>query len=1030
MRRFAIGVLSLALATSALGVGTAVASPPPTTSTVILNSQGSTAANLSTGSSALVRTNAPVTVAGTSDEVISQVIDPARAPLASRDAIDGSGNTIQVPDVTAPEGYTVEYYDGTAWSSSTPSLDSSTNTYPSVQGVRATGSIKVTGYSNGLEQISRTATSTAEAGSVFQGTSGGDGWDVFFGSGPAAGRVFNIFHHSGGDFRMDCHLRDGTPCWSALFTATQTDPASTYYTSARSTGFYVAATDSVYSFVANGVGDFGMICVKDVSTSHPADCTTPFIALATGVNASDVWSGNGPTDAVAVGTKVYARGSGSGGDLLCFDLTTQAACANEPFSIGEPTGNNGFPDNRLIAIGTSVYFTTGDFVGCFDTVTNALCAGFNSGASISLPGTSTGPLFYSTDAQGVPTQLCAYTASTCWGLDGSAGTWPSGLATGVGSSAVDGWGIDANVGTRFFYLNGDNANCFDFATGADCANYTPPTLGGYAYTIRQDPANDWCLWSNSDDGAIVTFSPQSGASPCVPPRPAVIVPYAQAVPRMACTDSGRVVSWGSLTITPPGTEPVTQARVSVLDSGGFGISGWTDLTPNAQGLIDLHTLTIAQTGLRPTYEVYYQDASDPTGTTGTFTYSAVAPQLCATVKTAADTCPTRVGVGTSDFPLAETSLVGSSTVVVTTNAGNPVTSQSSATATRQLAAHECLTGIVGNVVSQGNSAVPVEGITVRLFDAQGHQIASAVTDSNGAYQFENVYPNTYVTEANGVSTAQTAITYVSNGSTGMPDIVLVNNDPTIATVNTRQVEHTSVQVLVHEGLPVSHISVLGHCTTSGLNVSFTTPGSCRITITQDSVVKQIINVTVIPALHLSRPPAKVKPEHGWNVVAIQSLPEAVVTATGPCAVTGTYVYFAYAGTCRITVKQGETTVATYSVIVDKEAPKSGGAVGMGHASVYFTPDSPVLIPASVKVLKSLLPSLLKAHTVLVVGFTTASNAGPGGQSSANLSKARAKAVADFLGTRGVEVTLQAGLSRLGNTGLGVQSNRRVDLSWR
>ena len=138
MRRFAIGVLSLALATSALGVGTAVASPPPTTSTVILNSQGSTAANLSTGSSALVRTNAPVTVAGTSDEVISQVIDPARAPLASRDAIDGSGNTIQVPDGTAPEGYTVEYYDGTAWSSSTPSLDSSTNTYPSVQGVRAT----------------------------------------------------------------------------------------------------------------------------------------------------------------------------------------------------------------------------------------------------------------------------------------------------------------------------------------------------------------------------------------------------------------------------------------------------------------------------------------------------------------------------------------------------------------------------------------------------------------------------------------------------------------------------------------------------------------------------------------------------------------------------------------------------------------------------------------------------------------------------------------------------------------------------
>ena len=41
MKRFAIGVISLALATSAIGVGTAAATPPPTSTTVILNSQGS-----------------------------------------------------------------------------------------------------------------------------------------------------------------------------------------------------------------------------------------------------------------------------------------------------------------------------------------------------------------------------------------------------------------------------------------------------------------------------------------------------------------------------------------------------------------------------------------------------------------------------------------------------------------------------------------------------------------------------------------------------------------------------------------------------------------------------------------------------------------------------------------------------------------------------------------------------------------------------------------------------------------------------
>ena len=35
MKRFAIGIISLALATSAIGVGTAAATPPPTSTTVI-----------------------------------------------------------------------------------------------------------------------------------------------------------------------------------------------------------------------------------------------------------------------------------------------------------------------------------------------------------------------------------------------------------------------------------------------------------------------------------------------------------------------------------------------------------------------------------------------------------------------------------------------------------------------------------------------------------------------------------------------------------------------------------------------------------------------------------------------------------------------------------------------------------------------------------------------------------------------------------------------------------------------------------
>ena len=1027
MRRLVIALSAFALASSTLGIGTAQATPP-TTATAILNSQGAAAAALGTGSVVNVRTDAPVTVVGDSSQIISQTIDSSHGLLASRNAINGQGQTVQVPDVTAPEGYTVEYNDGSSWSQTAPTLDSATNTYPGVAGVRASGAISVTGYANHLEQVSRTATAVAEAGTTFQGTSGGDGWDVFFGSGPAAGRVFNIFHHSGGDFTMDCHLRDGTPCWGALYSSNpdSTVPA-TYYTSAHSTGFYVAASDSVYSFVANGAGDFGMVCATNVSTSNPVPCPTPFVTLAAGVGATGVWQGNSANDAVLVGTKVFARGTGSGNDMLCFDTVTEQACVNQPFSLGQPSGDNSFENNRLMAIDTNIYFTTGDNVGCFDSVTKTLCAGFNSGAIVA--GSNAGPLFYSTDVSGVPNQICAYTSTTCWGLDGTTGAWPAGLRSSVFSYASLGWGIDLNIGSKFYYLEGDSADCFDFSTGADCTDYSPPALGRGTYTMRVDPANTWCLWSNSDSGQIVTFSPQTGASPCAPPLPAVIVPYAAAVPRMGCTDAGRVVSWGSLTITPPGVEPIAQARVTVQDSGGHAIDGWTDLIPNSQGLIDLTTLTVAETGLRPTYEVYYQDASDPSGTTGTFTYSAVAPQMCVGVKTLA-TCPTGVGNGASVFPYSEASLTGASSVSVTTGSADPVVEDTSATATRVVSAPECLTGITGYVYRHRSGTNPVQGITVRLLDSGDHVLATAVTDSSGHYAFDHVYPNSYFAEADGISTLLHAIPYVSGDSTDMPDLVIPNMAPSVATLSSTQYERTTKRVLILEGMPVSVLSATGHCTASGVNVTFTTPGACTITVTQGSSVVQTIHVTVVSALVLSRPPSSIQPGRGWAIVGKQGTPPVVVTATGSCVVTGTNVFFGYPGSCRITVKKAGVVVATYTVAVTDTAPARAGSLSMSHASVYFNPDSSALTKATTTVLKALVPKLLAAHTVMVVGFTTSSVAGPGGVPSSTLSKARATAVANYLHARGVNVTLKAGVSRLGNPGFGVASNRRVDLSWK
>jgi len=123
-------------------------------------------------------------------------------------------------------------------------------------------------------------------------------------------------------------------------------------------------------------------------------------------------------------------------------------------------------------------------------------------------------------------------------------------------------------------------------------------------------------------------------------------------------------------------------------------------------------------------------------------------------------------------------------------------------------------------------------------------------------------------------------------------------------------------------------------------------------------------------------------------------------------------------------------VATYTVAVSDTAPARAGSMSMSHTSVYFNPDSSALTKATTTALKALVPKLLAAHTVMVVGFTTSSVAGPGGVPSSTLSKARAVAVANYLHNAGVSVTLKAGVSRLGNPGFGVASNRRVDVSWK
>ncbi len=715
--------------------------------------------NLNTGDTFTVRTTAPVVTTGANVVTMEQDYS-ALAPVGHTTV-----NGVVVPDVTAPEGYTLSYKVNGTWSGTVPTYNSTSHTFPGLTAIKSSGTTTITSYSNNIEHITRNVSATPLASNGFSGSSGGDGWDVFFGTGTAADKVFNIYHHSNPGFGLDCHNKsDGSSCWGGA-----KNESGSYYTPAHATGFYVAATDSVWAFIGTG-SSLGMKCITNVSTATPIDCATPYVSLETTSQSGYTEAG----DSVRIGNRVFARGVDSGQNMLCFNLDTAAPCASQPYSIGSPTTarSANFNDNRLLLVGTQVFFNTGTILGCFDSTTNALCSTFHGGTNLTTA--ASGGLFYTTPTNSsTPNQVCAYSsmattnnnpvASTgCYTLTGGAGTSPA--MRYYTSAITDGWGAMTNIGQRLFYFTGDTVVCFDFVTNANCSNFVGSTMGSYAYTIIADPVHPACIWSNSNAGVITTFSANSGLSPCV--ANVGIVGTAGVLPRLSCSESGRVTAWDRLVLTPPSGQALSGARITVLNSSGAPISGWSDLslTDTTTGTLDLSSLTIAQTGTQPEFDAYYVGYPSVTGTSMTFMYAAAAPQMCVNI-TVVTACPT--GAGTDNTP-ASLGYLYQSLVSYTDPQSNVSNETTTANASANMNLSSCLGSSTG-VVTIGSLSGPVSpGTTVYLYGSDGLTIlATTVTDSNGAFSFPNLFPNTYQ-----ASLSQAGATGILNGTSSNQQVIV------------------------------------------------------------------------------------------------------------------------------------------------------------------------------------------------------------------------------------------------------------------
>jgi hypothetical protein len=483
--------------------------------------------------------------------------------------------------------------------------------------------------------------------STYTGSGGGDGWNVALSS----TEVFNVFHHSA-DVTVACHKQsDASECYPAR---TLVDGGGHHFgASGHSGAFYDGATQHVYVYTVRDDNTAGVVCF-DAQTAasqpnpfcgftaltavgHAAGASTPFISEP--VKAGNRWFAYN-----------WVNGMSAVGDqnaLLCFDLGTHAACAGQPFSpsLGGATvtvGNFPPPATALIAGRVIVGFsgTTADRLTCFDTNTNATCAGSWPAAAPAGYTSGAGAPFPLLNASGDALGFCLpFGTDACFNFSGASTPTPAGMAAAI--PATSGWnGSAVAIGSRVYVPNGndDEVDCYNAATDAACASF-PKAFPGVSllYTVNPDPGRPACLWVNADSGnQINNFDAFTGGG--CGQGPIRVLGSSFVVPQDRCTPG----SYVSLQVRNPPRSAYTSGSVRFLD-GDANQLPIADRALDATGTVDLTGLNLNSAAGLPQFLVSL-NGIQPSSVTLRLTWQGQRDPACAppgtTITTAPPTPPT------------------------------------------------------------------------------------------------------------------------------------------------------------------------------------------------------------------------------------------------------------------------------------------------------------------------------------------------------------------------------------------------------
>lgn len=533
----------------------------------------------------------------------------------------------------APEGWTLEYTtNGSTWTSVEPSPASSVTAVRAVKGAVAAGGI------SGSSQVYSSQTTSQIPATNFTGSTGGDGWDVFF----SEDNVFNVFHHNAAAVVLDCHARaTGSRCtgWTSAATF------SGYITGMDSSGWYDSLSGHVYVITVRTASPAtaGALCI-DVSRTGSMPTSCGFTALSS-ATASTVTSNLGMQ--VNIGRKLLGI-SAATHQLVCFDAATNASCSDFPLTDSAIiTGVEG-SYNRLVSDGTHLFFKTNSSMRCF-LADLSPCSGWTS-AGVAITSVRDTPIAIHQDTNGDTDGICFYNsagnaAQSCLNMAGSfESNWQSPF-NWSGSQLDRGDPFDgASTLGRYYWagIYNQTITCYDFATNAGCAtgtggwnNYTNATAGvnlNWAYSVRVDPSNPYCLWLNSDAGAIRTFDAMSGHAGCAE-HPAITLQPSQFAPRYACSTTSGIQQWTNLTLDSiAGGGSASSVTLTVRDASGVIVSGWRNVPVTLGSTLDMSGLNVGASGSRPTFSFQFSGVSGTLSSSViSLDYLGAGPELCARV---------------------------------------------------------------------------------------------------------------------------------------------------------------------------------------------------------------------------------------------------------------------------------------------------------------------------------------------------------------------------------------------------------------